>query len=71
MYRVGRLVMICVLLATLFLTGPAGMTPRVAAAPASVRLRIGVTADGIVRLAPSDLATAGVDPAAVDRARSP
>ena len=67
MYRAGRLVMICILLATLFLTGPAGMAPRVAAAPAApVRLRIGVTIDGIVQLTPSDLATAGVDLASVD-----
>ena len=67
MYRVGRLVMICILLATLFLTGPAGMASRVAAAQtAPIRLRIGVTTDGIVQLTPSDLATAGVDPASVD-----
>ena len=31
-----------------------------------MRLRIGVTTDGIVQLTPSDLATAGVDPASVD-----
>ena len=62
MYRFGRVVMICVMLASLFLAGPAGMAPRVAAAPAApVRLRIGVTADGIVQLTPSDLAAAGVD----------
>ena len=70
MYRVGRLAMVCVLLAILLLTGPAGVAQAGQAAQdaqaASVRVRIGVTADGIVRLAPSDLATAGVDPATVD-----
>jgi hypothetical protein len=65
MYRAGRLVMICILLATLFLAGLAGIPPRVAAA-ATIRLLIGVNTDGIVQLTPSDLAAAGVDPAAVD-----
>ena len=67
MYRAGRLVLICILLATLFLTGPAGIAPWVAAEQAApVRLRIGVTADGIVQLKPIDLMNAGVDPASVD-----
>jgi hypothetical protein len=67
MYRAGRLVMICILLATLFFAGPAGISPRVAAAPAAtIRLRIGVTTDGIVQLTPADLVAAGVDPASVD-----
>ena len=67
MYRVGRLAMVCVLLATLLLTGPAGVAQAGQAPQAgAVRLRIGVTVDGIVRLTPSDLATAGVDPASVD-----
>ena len=67
MYRVGRLAMISVLLATLLLTGPAGVAQAGQAPQAgAVRLRIGVTVDGIVQLMPSDLATAGVDPASVD-----
>ncbi len=32
----------------------------------AIRLRIGVTADGIVRIGPDDLAAAGIDPTAVD-----
>jgi hypothetical protein len=67
MYRAGRLLLITVFLATLLLTGPAGVAPRVAAAQtASVRLRIGVTADGIVQITPTDLAMAGVKPALID-----
>ena len=70
MYRVSRSVTNSVLLAALIFTWLAGPAPAALAAQdaqaASVRLRIGVTADGIVRLAPSDLATAGVDPATVD-----
>lgn len=37
-----------------------------AQAAATLRLRIGVTADGIVQIGPADLTAAGVDPAAVD-----
>ena len=70
MYRVSRSVMNGVLLAALIFTWPAGPAPAALAAQdaqaASVRVRIGVTADGIVQLTPSDLAAAGVDPAAVD-----
>ena len=67
MYRVGRLAMVCILLAILLLTGPAGVAQAGQAPQAgAVRLRIGVTVDGIVQLMPSDLATAGVDPASVD-----
>ena len=70
MYRVSRSVMKGVLLATLIFTWPAGPVPSALAAQAaeatSIRLRIGVTADGIVAVMPSDLATAGVDPASVD-----
>ena len=67
MYRFTRWVMVFIVLAAVFFTGPAGTAPRVVAAPAAnVRLRIGVTADGIVQLTPSDLAGAGVNPASVD-----
>ena len=59
-----------VLLAALILTWPAGAAPAALAAPevqaAPIRVRIGVTVDGIVQLTPSDLAAAGVDPASVD-----
>ena len=55
---------------SLYSQWPAGLAQAGQAAQdaqaASVRVRIGVTADGIVQLAPSDLATAGVDPATVD-----
>ena len=70
MYRVSRSVMNGVLLAALIFTWPAGPAPVALAAQdaqaASVRVRIGVTADGIVQLMPPDLAAAGVDLAAVD-----
>ena len=36
------------------------------AAPLPVRVRIGVTVDGIVRVTPSDLAAAGVETATID-----
>ncbi len=59
-----------VLLAALIFTWPAGPAPAALAAQEAqaspIRVRIGVTADGIVQLTPSDLATAGVDPASVD-----
>ena len=70
MYRVSRSVMNGVLLAALIFTWLAGPEPAALAAQdtqaASVRVRIGVTADGIVQLTPPDLAAAGVDLAAVD-----
>jgi hypothetical protein len=70
MYRVSRSVMKGVLLAALIFTWPADPVPAALAARAaeatSIRLRIGVTSDGIVEVTPSDLATAGVDPASVD-----
>jgi hypothetical protein len=67
MYRFGRVLTIGVILASLYLAGPVGMAPRAVAALATpVRLGVGVTVDGIVQLAPSDLATAGVDLATVD-----
>ena len=67
MYRLGRVLTIGVILASLYLAGPAGMAPKAAAAPATpVRVGIGVTVDGIVQLTPSDLTTAGVDLATVD-----
>jgi hypothetical protein len=67
MDRVVRLVMLGVLLAGLFLSGPVGAASTVAAAQAApVRLRIGVTVDGIVQVSPSDLAAAGLNPASVD-----
>jgi hypothetical protein len=41
--------------------------PAVFAAPAAaIRVRVGVTADGLYRLTPADLAAAGVDPATID-----
>ena len=70
MYRVSRSVLNGVLLAALIFTWPAGAAPAALAAQeaqaAPIRLRIGVTVDGIVQVAPSDLSAAGVDPAAVD-----
>ena len=59
-----------VLLAALIFTWPAGAVPAALASQeiqaASIRVRIGVTVDGIVRVTPSELATAGVDLAMVD-----
>lgn len=40
--------------------------PSLATSAAVIRLRIGVTADGITRLTPADLAAAGLDPTTVD-----
>ncbi|MBM4459899.1 MAG: hypothetical protein FJ011_19410 [Chloroflexi bacterium] len=52
-----------IVLAALALARPAaGQTTE-------IRLRIGVVADGIVRLTPADLTTAGIDPATVDPRR--
>jgi hypothetical protein len=69
-YRVSRSLINVVLLAALIVTWPAGAAPEALAAQetqaTSIRVRIGVTVDGIVRVTPSDLATAGVDPASVD-----
>ena len=68
--RVSRSVMNGVLLAALIFIWPAGAAPAALAAQeagaAPIRLRIGVTVDGIVQVTPSDLAAAGVDPATVD-----
>ena len=68
--RVSRAVMNGVLLAALIFIWPAGAAPAALAAQdagaAPIRLRIGVTVDGIVQVTPSDLAAAGVDPATVD-----
>ena len=56
-----------VLLAALMFTWLAGAGPEAQAAPETpIRVRIGVAADGIVQLAPSDLTAAGVNLASVD-----
>jgi hypothetical protein len=70
MFQWGRSLIRGVMLAALVLTWSAGPAPVALAAQdiqtAPIRLRIGVTADGIVQVGPADLVAAGVDPAAVD-----
>ena len=69
-FRWGRSLIRCVLLAALVLIWSAGPAPVALAAEgvpaAPIRLRIGVTTDGIVQVGPADLVAAGVDPATVD-----
>lgn len=62
MRKIVSVTLLLVVALSLFPAAPAQAAP--AAAP--VRLRIGVTADGIVRVTPADLAAAGLDPATVD-----
>lgn len=61
------LVLVVPLLVPLRAVRAASALPNGLALPAAAtRLRIGITADGIYRLTPADLTTAGVDPTSVD-----
>ncbi len=68
MTRVTRFLLLCVLLCGSLAPASAGATgsEQAAGPSAALRLRVGVTTDGIVQIGPADLAAAGVDPATVD-----
>lgn len=61
----GRLLAVLILPVTLFVSTSRAETLAETGAVA-VRLRIGIVTEGLVRITPSDLAGAGVDPATVD-----